>query len=453
MTVTGTPAPTSAPCPPRETARAARILARCREIAKHTETAGQITRTFLSPPMHGVHRLLCGWMEAAGMSTSVDAAGNLRGVYAASHEPARRIILGSHLDSVPNAGAFDGVLGVVMAVAVVEALGNSLPVSIEVIGFSEEEGIRFRRPFLGSLAVIGRLNAADLALTDADGITVADAIRNFGLDPVRISEAKLSANAAAYLELHIEQGPVLEHAEEIARRVGDGSCENFPRGLAAEQRRAASTLGIVETIVGQSRLLLTFQGQANHAGTTPMPLRRDALAAAAEWVVAVETMGRHVPDLVATVGRLEAEPGASNVIPGLVRATLDVRHPDDAKRAKAVVDLIANAEAAARARQVLLTHETLLEQSAVRMNADLVLLLQKAVTSAGHVPHVMPSGAGHDAMILAPQLPAVMLFLPSPGGLSHHPEEAVLAEDIEAALQTVLEFLRMLSHDKALSHA
>ena len=397
--------------------RGERILSRCREIATHTEIPGEITRRFLTPPMHAVHALLRGWMEAAGMRVSVDAAGNLRGLYSGTGP--RRLLLGSHLDTVPNAGAFDGILGVVLALGVVEELhGERLPFAIEILGFSEEEGVRFRKPFLGSLAVVGKLDDAALALTDSNRISVAAAIRNFGLDPARLSDAVLSPDAAAYVEVHIEQGPVLEHA---------------------------GGLGIVEAIVGQTRLRLTFAGQANHAGTTPMHLRHDALAAAGEWISAVEARARATPGLVATVGSLTVQPGASNVIAGQVVATLDVRHADDRERDSAVADLLLRAQSVAQARGVRLQEDAVLEQAAVPMDSALSSLLREAVLRSGHQAHTLPSGAGHDAMILAPHLPSAMLFLPSPGGLGHHPEESVRAADVEAVLTAMLEFLRLFS--------
>jgi allantoate deiminase len=405
--------------------RGEQIIARCREIAAHTEVPGEITRRFLTQPMHGVHALLRGWMEAAGMSLCVDAAGNLRALFLGSGTG--RLLLGSHLDTVPNAGAFDGILGVVFAVSVVESLqGRPLPFTIEILGFSEEEGVRFRKPFLGSLAVVGELDSGLLALTDTGGVSVADAIRSFGLDPARLPEARLSADAAAYLEVHIEQGPVLEQA-------------------GGEQTGA---LGIVEAIVGQTRLRLIFEGQANHAGTTPMHLRHDALAAAAEWVVAVEACALATAGLVATVGSLDAQPGVSNVIAGSVTATLDVRHTDDRVREAAVAALLAHAQSAAHARGVRLAHEPVLEQKAVPMDARLQAMLRTAVTRSGHAAMSLPSGAGHDAMILAPHVPSAMLFLPTPGGLGHHPDEQVRAADIDAALLAVLEFLRLFGEDE-----
>jgi allantoate deiminase len=408
---------------------ATRIITRCREIATHTEVPGEITRRFLTPPMHAVHALLRQWMEAAGMTAHVDAIGNLRGLLQPSAPNAPRLIIGSHLDTVPNAGAFDGILGVILGIALVEeSREHRLPFSIEVIGFSEEEGVRFSKAFLGSLALVGKLDSETLQRTDQDGISVAEAIRNYGLDPAQLPAALLSRDAFAYLELHIEQGPILESE--------------------------GASLGIVEALVGQTRLQLLFEGHANHAGTTPMHLRHDAMAAAAEGIVAVEAYATSQEGLVATVGKLEAFPGAGNVIAGRVRASLDVRHADDKTRHAAVDALTQTAQAAATRRGVTLNVRTEMEQSAVPLDPHLTALLQTAAANAGFPSNRMTSGAGHDAMILAPTIPSAMLFLRSPGGLSHHPDEAVFPQDVEAALATAMEFLALLSDDKTKdSHA
>ncbi len=336
-----------------------------------------------------------------------------------------RLLIGSHLDTVPNAGAFDGVLGVVLGVALVEELhGKRLPFAIEVIGFSEEEGVRFSKPFLGSMALTGTLSGDVLALQDAHGVSVGDAIRGFGLDPAAMAEARVSPLAFAYLEMHIEQGPVLESAHR--------------------------PLGVVEAIVGQSRLLTSFTGKANHAGTTPMHLRHDALAAAAEWIVSVERVAYAAEDgLVATVGSIHAMPGASNVIAGDVAATLDVRHADDAVRGAALERIMLEAQRAADKRGVEFAWRQTMSQPAVPMDTGLTELLETAVRCADVQPMRMMSGAGHDAMIVAARLPSCMLFLRSPGGLSHHPDESVLAEDVEAALVVGLEFLRLLGERQA----
>jgi allantoate deiminase len=318
---------------------------------------------------------------------------------------------------VPNAGAFDGPLGVLLGLAVIEELHQTpLPFHIELIAFAEEEGVRFGFPFLSSLAVTGKLTPEQLARTDKDGISVAQAIRAFGLNPENIPQScPLAPNTFAAIEVHIEQGPVLE-AED-------------------------ASLAVVETIVGQSRLQLTFTGQANHAGTTPMPLRKDALAAAAQWVSEVERYAANYTQLVATVGRMEALPGAVNVIPGTVHASLDVRHPRDESRHAAVAHLLTRAQAAAELRGVTVHASVVSEQKAVPMDRNLTLRLHQAAERAGHDARPIFSGAGHDAMVLAPAVPTSMLFVRSPGGLSHHPDESVREEDVEAALATVLNLL------------
>jgi allantoate deiminase len=409
--------------PRTNTDRALRVIARCREIAACTENPGEITRLFLSPPMHAVHTLMRRWMEAAGMTVHVDAIGNLRGLQSGVEPNSPRLLIGSHLDTVPNAGAFDGVLGVVLGIAVVEELrGQHLPFAIEVIGFSEEEGVRFSKPFLGSLALVGKLDAETLALTDRNGINIRQAIEAYGLDPVQLPSVVLPDDAFAYLEFHIEQGPVLESED--------------------------ASLGIVEALVGQTRMQLVFTGQANHAGTTPMHLRHDAMAAAADWIVGVEGYANSHEGLVATVGKVETSPGAGNVIAGRVTASLDVRHADDTVRKAAVTTMMELAEAAATRRGVQVRAHLQLEQPAVPLDPHLTTLLSKAATQAAFPGHRMISGAGHDAMVLAPVIPSAMLFLRSPGGLSHHPDENVLPQDVEAALATAMEFLTQLRDDK-----
>jgi allantoate deiminase len=421
---------------PTSDVRAGQIIARCRELASCSDVPGETTRTFLSPSMHRVHSLVGDWMRAAGMNVRVDAAGNLRGVLPATMPNAPRLLIGSHLDTIVNAGAFDGILGVMMGVALVEAMAEDLratpfagqesPFEIEVIGFSEEEGVRFSKPFLGSLACVGELDSATLARTDRNGVSVAEAIRQFGLDPAKVPAAGLAASAFGYLEFHIEQGPVLE-----------------------SEGRA---LGVVDAIAGQTRMEFIFTGQANHAGTTPMgSLRHDALAAAAQWVVEVERYANSCAGLVATVGKVESSAGAGNVIAGRFAATLDARHPQDDVRRAAVRHFIEYAQAASASRGVTLAHTTSIDQAAVPMGSDLSALLAHAAARAtGLTPRSITSGAGHDAMIVARRVPAAILFLRSPGGLSHHPDEAVVLEDVADAFATGLEFLRSLRDDRAM---
>jgi allantoate deiminase len=399
--------------------RAAEVIARCRQIAACTEIAGETTRTFLAPSMHDAHTLLRQWMEAAGMAVEVDAIGNLRGLYPASAPGAPSLIIGSHLDTVPDSGAFDGVLGVVLGVALVEELdGERLPFAIEIVGFSEEEGVRFGRPYLGSLAFVGDLDSDTLRRTDAANISVSAAIREFGLDPAKLGEAVVSDDAFAYLEVHIEQGPVLESE--------------------------GTKLGIVSAIAGQTRMQLRFGGQANHAGTTPMHLRHDAMAAAAQWICEVERYAAGVNGLTATVGRVRTRPGAGNVIAGEVIASLDVRHSEDGIRRAAARALLAAAADAGATRGVSVETLSAAEEDAVPTDIALAALLRNAALSAGYATRTMVSGAGHDARIVASRLPIAMLFLRSPGGLSHHPDESVHEEDVEAALATALAFVDRL---------
>ena len=388
------------------------VIAWCRQLARCSEEPGATTRTFLSEPMREVHRLLTGWMDQLGMTVRIDAAGH----------QATRLFIGSHLDSVPHAGAFDGILGVVIGLALVERLAaRPLPFAIEIVGFSDEEGVRFGVPFIGSHAFAGSMTSGILDRRDAQGRTVADAIAAFGLDPTQIDDAAAGPDAIGYLEFHIEQGPVLE------------------------QRTAP--LALVSAIAGQSRLTVTFSGVANHAGTTPMEGRRDALAGAAQWISVVEAHAGTTAGLVATVGRIEALPGGTNVIPGTCRASLDVRHADDRIRAASVLHLAAAAREIAAPRRLTVTCDTHLDQASVPMDPALTAMLERGIAAAGYPLHRMTSGAGHDAMVVAARMPVAMLFLRSPGGISHHPDETVIASDVDAALAVGLGFIDQLAQE------
>ncbi len=400
--------------------RAQRAIADCRRIAAISEEPARTTRRFLTPPVREVLALMRERMEALGMTVSVDPVGNLRGFWQPQGSRARRLIIGSHIDTVPNAGAFDGILGVTLALecaGIAQELKLSLP--IEVIAFSEEEGVRFGLPFIGSRAAAGRFDSALLMLKDADGTTMADAIRAFELDPGEVGKAAISDDALGFFEVHIEQGPVLE----------------------AEDLRVAA----VTAIVGQSRHTLTWTGHANHAGTTPMHLRRDALAGAAEWIVAVESLAERAEGLVATVGHMDVEPNAGNVIAGAARVSLDVRHADDAARKFAVETLLAQAEAIAHRRALVLQCARQMDQPAVPMDERLTAFLAEAIEAAGLPVKRIPSGAGHDAMVMAARVPTAMLFLRSPGGISHHPDETVREADVTAALDVCERFLQRLA--------
>lgn len=404
--------------------RAAEVIARCRTLAAFSEDPASTRRTFLSPPMRDCHREIARWLEPLGVPVRIDAAGNLRASYPASLSGAPTLLVGSHLDTVPNAGAYDGVLGVVLAVSLLEALqGRRLPFEIEVVGFSEEEGVRFGVPFIGSRALVGRLDEDLLNAKDPRGISVRKAIDEFGLNPAEIPQACLNQPGVkeyfGYIEFHIEQGPVLE--------------------------KLGQPLAAVEAIAGQSRLEFVFLGRSNHAGTTPMHLRYDALSAAAEWITAVEHRARSTNGLVATVGKIEAKPGATNVIAGETRSTLDVRHGSDEIRIRAVKDLIEQAQEIAGRRGLTTKWDTRLEQRAVAMHLFLVAEIERAIGKTGGAPHRMVSGAGHDAMILAEKVPAAMIFLRTPGGISHEPSESVSVEDIEKAIECGLHLLDQLA--------
>jgi allantoate deiminase len=425
-----TPEPTALPIPESTPIamriRAAEAIAECRHLATMTEEPGRLTRRFLTPPVAEVHAHLRARMHSLGMRTHVDAIGNLRGLWQPNpldQTTGKRLLLGSHIDTVPNAGAFDGVLGVVLAlewVRIAQELAIARP--IEVIAFSEEEGVRYAVPFLGSQAVTGSFDMKLLACEDAQGIRMDQAIRAFGLDPTLIPKARIYDEIFGYLEIHIEQGPLLE-------------AEDLP-------------VAVVEGIAGQSRLSFHFTGHANHAGTTPMHIRRDALAGAVEWMQQVEAIARQTPGLVATIGKLSLEPGAANVIPGRVELSLDVRHMRDRDRTNAVDGFVRLAESIAGRRDLHLDWSQRMNEASVPMNQALSAELAAAVESAGFPLRTMPSGAGHDAMIMAQRMPSAMLFLRSPGGISHHPDESVLQSDVEAVLHVGSAFLTRIDSIK-----
>jgi allantoate deiminase len=394
----------------------AEVLHRCEALARFSEEPERLTRTFLRTPVRDVHERLTTWMRESGLVVRIDAIGNLIG-----RLPGRRddgvFIVGSHIDTVPNAGKYDGILGVLLGVAAVKALGRrEFNRALDVIAFSEEEGVRFGTPYLGSRAVCGRLDEDLLTLTDAGGVTLAQAIRDFGLDPAKLPQAAYRrGQVAGYVEAHIEQGPLLE--------------------------AAGQPTGVVKAIVGTSRLLVKFAGRAGHAGTLPMRQRRDALTAAAEFALAVEQHARATDGLRATVGKLTVTPGAINVVPGDAQLTLDVRHPEDTVRERAVKHLRDQAYAIADKRGLIVALESLGDQPAVALDEELTKRLTHAVRAAGHAPVLMDSGAGHDAAIMAGLCPSTMLFIRSPGGISHHPDESVLPGDVRAALAVLIRFL------------
>lgn len=391
---------------------AATVLARCDAVAACTDEPGRITRVFCSPALKRAHEAARPWFDELGMAPRVDAAANLRGRYPANGaEQAKKLVLGSHLDSVIDAGRYDGVLGVMIGLAVVAALRArraALPWDVEVIGFSDEEGVRFGTPFLGSHAVAGSFETELLSRRDAHGVTVADALREFDCDAGTIAASAAPGEIAAYLEAHIDQGPTLELA-------------GFP-------------LAVVDAIAGQSRFSVAWRGEGGHAGTVPMSDRRDPLAAASRWILDVRRVGVETPGLTATVGQTSVDPNVPNCIPRTVMTSLDVRHADDDVRRAAISQLIELAESIARDEHVAIGVQQHHDYAAIAMDDAWNARLRAGMSKLGYSSTTLTSGAGHDAGVMARVAPAAILLIRSPGGVSHHPDEAVVHADVAAAI-------------------
>jgi allantoate deiminase len=396
------------------------LMARLDDLAQISERPGLLVRRSLTPEHARANALAGDWMREAGMGVRTDAIGNVIGRYEGNMPGLPALLLGSHLDTVVDAGRYDGMLGVVSAIACVADLaaqGTRLPFAIEIVGFADEEGTRFGATLLGSRALAGTFDRTVLARTDADGISMSDALVRFGLDPARIGEAARRRDEfLGYIELHIEQGPVLE-------------AEGLP-------------VGCVTAISGASRLAVTIGGMAGHAGTVPMANRRDALAAAAECILLVERRAAAEPDLVGTVGRIEAGPGAVNVIPGEARFTVDLRSPADGRRAAALADLLAGFEEIARRRNVTLTTAKTHEAVSMPCAPWLADQVRDAIEGEGHALRSLPSGAGHDGMAIGSLADIAMIFVRCRGGISHNPAEAITAADAEAGARVLTRFIR-----------
>lgn len=395
--------------------RAGRVMARCEALAASTDEPGRITRAYGTPALRAAQDAVAGWMRAAGMAVRRDAVGNLIGRYEGGEAGAPAFLIGGHLDSVRDAGKYDGILGVLTGVAAVERLHGGerrLPFAVEVVAFADEEGLRFHTAYLGSRALVGTVDENMLALTDVDGVTVAAAIEAFGGSVAALPAARRGPDEfVGFVEVHIEQGPILEE-----------------RGLP---------VGVVTAIVGGTRAEITFEGEAGHAGTVPMDRRRDALAAAAEVVLAVERVGGAEAGLVATVGELDVAPGASNVIPGRVRFTLDLRHADDALRGRAEAELRRLVGEVAARRRVGVTWREIQGYASTICDAGLTERLATAVVACGVAEMRLTSGAGHDAVALAGLLPVAMLFVRCAGGISHNPAESVDVADVAVACRVL----------------
>ena len=387
-----------------------------------SEEPDRLTRQFAGEAMRGANDAVAEWMKAAGMVVRHDNIGNLHGRYEAETPNAPTLILGSHLDTVRDAGKYDGPLGVIAAIAVVQRLhdhGRHLPFAIEVIAFADEEGLRFSSTYLGSRAVAGSFEASALDRFDPGGVTMAQAISAFGGNPSRILEDRWQGRLIGYVEVHIEQGPVLE-------------------GLGLP-------VGVVTAIAGQARYRVTFKGSAGHAGTVPMRGRHDALAAAAEFVLAVESEGASQEGLVATVGQMSVYPGASNVIPGGAALSLDVRHPDNRIRIESTRQILERAREIASRRGLETTAELLSDDPSVPCSANLQSLLTKAIEALGLTPVHLASGAGHDAVPMASLTEVAMLFVRCKGGISHNPAESVTTEDVAVSIDVLGRFLEQLA--------
>jgi allantoate deiminase len=405
---------------PRPLSLGREIVKQAEELAAISEEPGILTRTFLTAQHKLAGEKVIGWMRAAGMTAEFDAIGNVVGRYEGCAPGLPALLLGSHLDTVRDAGRYDGMLGVLSAIAGVGELhrqGVRPAFAIEVFGFADEEGARFQSALSGSRAVAGTFDAARLDKRDSQGISMAEALRQFGLDPGRVATAARRADQAlAYVELHIEQGPVLE-----------------ARGVP---------LGVVTSIAGASRYAVEIAGEAGHAGTVPMTLRRDALAAAAETVLLVERRCGQVPGLVGTVGRLSVAPGAVNVIPGLVRFSLDIRAAEDDLRRQAVDDILRGLEAICQRRGLRLDAAQTHDNRSTACAPWIMAQLERAIAAQGVAPLSLPSGAGHDAMVLAELTDAGMLFVRCAGGVSHNPAESISMEDAEIGAAALLRFIR-----------
>ena len=405
------------------------VLERCDELAAVSALPdGFIERTYLTTEHKAANAMAAEWMSAAGLATWQDAAGNVCGRLEGERPALPALLLGSHLDTVPQAGRYDGILGVMIAIDVAARIresGRILPFALEVIGFGDEEGTRFGATLLGSRALAGTWDPAWWSLTDADGITLREAFTAFGLDAAAVGRAaRKPEDVVGYLEAHIEQGPILEQ-----------------RGRA---------LGLVASIAGARRLQITVTGRAAHAGT-PYALRRDALAGASEAILVVESLA---PDLglIATIGRVDAQPGAVNVVAGAVTFSLDLRAASDDVRDTGLDILLAETEKVCERRGLSLSIEQTHIAETVHCDKQIRAVLADAVAATGDTePLSLFSPAGHDAMALASLTSVGMLFLRCAGGVSHHPEESVLEDDVALAIDAMYAAVLRLADSYAMN--
>jgi allantoate deiminase len=393
------------------------------ELAQHTDEPGRLTRLYLSDAHRRAADATLRLMQEAGLNARIDALGSVIGRVEGADPEAPALLIGSHIDSVVDAGRYDGNLGVVLGIVVVEALkqqGIAPACPIEIVAFGDEENVRFPTNLSTSQALAGRFNPAWLDGRDQDGVSFRDALIRFGGDPGGAAAlARDPARYRGYLEVHIEQGPLLE-----AKRL---------------------PVGIVSAINGITRARASVIGEAGHAGTVPMNMRRDALAAVAEMIGIVERAGSTRTDTVATVGAAQVQPGAINVIPARVDFTLDARSPDDAVRLAMVQDIVTECQAAAQRRNVSFTIEPFMESPATPMDKDLIARLEEAVRSLGIEPLHLSSGAGHDAVAMANLCPSAMLFVRCKDGISHNPAESITTEDVDVAARVLIDAVKRIA--------
>jgi len=396
------------------------IAGRITELGAISESKAHLTRLFLTSEHRAAADLILGWMRDAGMRAHIDAIGNVCGRYEGERPGLPCLMLGSHYDTVRDAGKWDGPLGLITAISCVANLdrnGRRMPFAIEVAGFADEEGVRFASTLLGSRAVAGTFDESVLSTRDQAGIALRDALKDFGLDPGHIGvAARRRRELLAYLELHIEQGPVLEE-------------QQLP-------------IGVVTAIAGATRLSVRLAGMAGHAGTVPMALRRDALTGAAECIGAIEEFCRTDDGgLVGTVGYIHAAPGATNVIPGQVSFTMDIRAPTDQRRKRAVTDMVRRIEAIAKRRKLELQLNVTHENRTVPCAPWLKEQIAEAIAAEGFRVFELPSGAGHDGMAMIDVADVGMIFVRCRGGVSHHPDEHVELADADAGARVLLRII------------
>jgi allantoate deiminase len=399
-----------------------RAMAMLDELARYSDEPGRLTRLYLSKAHRAAAEATLALMQDAGLDSHIDALGSVVGRIEGANPDAPALMIGSHIDTVIDAGRYDGTLGVVLGIVAVEALraeGFVPSCPIEIVAFGDEENARFPTNLSTSYALSGHYKADWLDGADENGVTLREALAQFGGDPGGIT--KITRNPKryrGYLEVHIEQGPQLE-------------ADDLP-------------VGLVSAINGVSRARATVIGEAGHAGTVPMPMRRDALAAAAEMIIAVERTGSIRTDTVATVGVTKVQPGAINVIPARVDFTIDARSPDDAVRRDMVADILAECESIASKRNITFTVEPFMDSPATPMDKALVNVLEDSVRSLGIAPRHLASGAGHDAVAMAALCPVAMLFVRCKGGISHNPAESITLEDADIAARVLVDTVKKI---------